>query len=151
MSTFIMISININEKAGTVHLTGYSSNVYPKKASRFESEYLSEMLTKQGREALDLYMLEQYQGGMIRGGSNEYANTIALYRGATLENLKHLRELKKTMKGVKYALRFDCGYAARITASRALLTPYLSDALQMDIVTAMIKAKRFNGAEVIPA
>lgn len=65
MITFITKSIAINEKAGTVHLTGHYNNVFPATPSRFESTYLSDMLKEQGRQAVDKYLLEQFQGGMM--------------------------------------------------------------------------------------
>lgn len=151
MSSFHATSININTKAGTAHLTGYDSNVFPKKASRFESTYLSDMLKEKGQEAVDSYLLEQYQGGMVKGGNNDYNNTLALYTDATMENLAKLRQLKKDMRGAKFVIKTHIGYVVSMTTRRYRSSPSMDNAMKLDIITAMIKAKRITGAEVILA
>lgn len=149
MSSFHLTSIAINEKAGTVHLTGYDSNVFTKRANRFESSHLSEMLQTQGREAVDSYMLEQYQGGMVKGGNNDYNNTLALYGECTIENLEKLRQLKNDGKGEKYVVSCPLGYLTSITTRRYKATMRKESAAQYDVISAMIKAKRIPNAEVV--
>lgn len=148
MSSFYTTSIAINAKKGTVHLTGYDSNVFPKKAKRFESSYLSEMLQTQGREALDAYLLEQYQGGMMKGGKNEYNQTLQLYGAANMQNLLKLRQLKNDGKGVKFVISAGIGYLVNITSRRYKTSGTIERALKMDIIEATIKAKRIPDATV---
>lgn len=151
MSSFIVTSINVDTKQGKVFLSGYSSNVSPKTPSRFESSYLSDMLRDHGAGAVDSYLLEQYAGGMMRGGNNEYANTIKIYGTASLENLAKLRSVKQGAKGQKYYLKNYQGYVTRMTSRRAFLSPYSSSAKQFSFVDAMVKASRYQGMEVVPA
>jgi hypothetical protein len=145
MSSFHTTSITINTKAGTVHLTGYESNVFPKKACRFESSYLSDMLKEQGPEAVDAYLLEQFQGGMMKGGDNDYNNTLKLYGSATLENLQKLRELKTLNRGKKFSISCGIGYLVSITSRRYKTSPDISRALVFNYIQAALKAKLVNG------
>lgn len=151
MSSFIVTSININKKSGKVFLSGYSSNVSPKTPSRFESTYLSDMLRDHGAEAVDLYLLEQYAGGMMRGGNNDYSNTIKVYGTASAGNLAKLRAVKQGAKGQKYYIKNWQGYVTRMTSRRAFLSPYASSAKKFSFVDAMAKASRYQGMEVVPA
>lgn len=145
MSTFITTGINVDVKKGKVFLSGYSSNVSPAKPSRFESTYLSEMLQTQGQEAVDAYLLEEFQGGMMRGGNNEYNQAMQLYGNATMENLVKLRQLKKESRGLKYVIQFMNGYYLKsMTTRRYFSTPIVENALQLNMVDAMIKAKKFS-------
>jgi hypothetical protein len=150
MSSFIVTSISI--KKNKVFLTGYSSNVYPKIPQRFESSYLSDMLKTGGKEAVDLYLLEQYAGGMMRGGNNDYTNTIRLYGNATYENLLKLRAEKKKSSGKKYVIQSSDGmFFTRITRKGAFSSPFKEQAKHFSYIQAKAKAKSFSGVNVVEA
>lgn len=151
MSTFICKSIGINKKQGKVFLTGHSSNVTPATPKRFESEYLSKMLVEDGVGAVEAYLLKQYQGGMMRGGKNDYAATLQIYGEANLENLAKLREVKASGAGSKYVISYGAYYLERITARKASTCVSKVQAQKLNLVDAMLAAKRFDGAEIVAA
>jgi len=142
-------SIAINEKAGTVFITSACSNVSPQEYKRWQCTYLENMLQESGRDAVDAYILEQYQGGMMQDGATEYAQVVKLYSEINLENLKELRQLKKDNRGKKYIITHGQNYFSVITRSRGFLTPAREQAKKFSMVDALIKAKRFSGAQVI--
>lgn len=147
MSTFHATSISIDRKALTVHLSGYESNVFPKKVRRFESTYLTEMLREQGPKAVDIYLLEQFQERMMKGGNNDYNNTLQLFGQATYENLIKLRELKAANRGVKYVVWTPTGFLLNLTTRRYKATSK-ERAAQFDIITAMIKSKKVPNSHI---
>lgn len=146
MSTFIVKSISINKKTNQVFLTGYNSNEYPKTPKRFESTYLTDMLTAQGQDVLDTYLLEQYQDGMLRGGNNDYANVLALGLDMNLENLKTVRGIKSENKGQRFIVKVSNGSFYKKGTKRNYYSTYSKEhARHFDKIGAMVIAKRING------
>lgn len=135
-------------KEGEVFITSASNNCFPISYNRFQCTYLETMLKEQNREAVDTYILEQYSGGMMQGGSNEYHQTLQFYGSATLENLQRLRALKKEKRGAKHVIKRGANYLYRVRKSGALLTSDVERAQKFSIIEATIKAKGYNGVEI---
>ena len=142
-------SISINEKKSEVYITSASSNCFPQTYERYKCKYLEKMLIEQGRDAVDNYILEQYQGGMMQGGNNEYRQTMQLFNNATPEGLNQLRKLKKDTKGNQYIIQHGNTYFSKITKKRAICTRYKEEALKLNKIDAMIKAKKFTDVQII--
>lgn len=78
------ISIKNNE----VYLNSASNNVYPRYFKKWHCTSLTEILQKQGRDALDLELLKQYEEGMFQPGvPNKYSLAI--------DNLRRKPEYEK--------------------------------------------------------
>jgi len=71
MSYHIIKSIKVDEKEGKVYITGADNNVRPRTPHRWECTSLSQILVEQGREAVDLEILEAYESGDFQGGNNK--------------------------------------------------------------------------------
>lgn len=145
-------SLSINDKTGEVFITSTSNNVFPQIYRRSRNQWLEDLLKEQGREAVDLYILDAYAGSMMQGGNNEYNQTLQFYGSATLENLNKLRALKKESRGVKYVIKHGTNnYLYKVTKSGALLTSDKERAQTLSLIDATIKSKSFNEVEIIPA
>lgn len=80
MSYLCTRSVCINTKEQKVYLTGASNNVYPKTYERFECTPLSEILRKEGKESVEIAILEDYISGNFQGGSNKYTKALKILR-----------------------------------------------------------------------
>ena len=78
MSYTIVRSISIQDEK--VFIVGASNNVYPRTPNKYESESLSKILKEEGREALDVALLENYDKGNAQGGSNKYTRALTVLR-----------------------------------------------------------------------
>ena len=144
-------SLSINEKTGEVFITSTSNNVFPYHYARRKNQWLEDLLKEKGREAVDIYILDAYNGGMMQGGNNEYNQALQFYGSATLENLQKLRALKKETRGVKYVIKHGTNYLYRVRKSGAVLTNNVERAQKFSIIDATIKSKGYSEVEVIKA
>lgn len=80
MSYLCTRSVCINTKEQKVFLTGASNNVYPKTYERFECTPLSEILRNEGKEAVEIAILQDYIDGNLQGGSNKYTRALKILR-----------------------------------------------------------------------
>lgn len=78
MSYEIIRSIKI--KDNKVFVRAISNNVYPKDYSEEEAPYLTRILQQQGKEALDISIMEAYEGGTFQRGSNKYTRALKVLR-----------------------------------------------------------------------
>ncbi len=69
MSYDIIKSIKI--KDGKVHINGAPSNVYPRYFEEFECPSLTKVLKEEGRQALEVVILGEYENGNFQRGSNK--------------------------------------------------------------------------------
>lgn len=85
-------SIAINEKAKTktVFITSASNNCFPITYNRYQCKFLEDILNDKGRAAVDEYILQQYQGGMMQGGNNEYTQAANIYGRYNMDALERL-------------------------------------------------------------
>lgn len=141
-------SLSINEKTGEVYMTSASNNCVPISYNRNRNTWLENLLKEKGREAVDAYILEQYDGGMMQGGNNEYTQAMKFYGKATPENLQKLRTLKKETKGAKYVIKHGANYLYKVGKSGAKLTSDLEQAQKFSIIDATIKSKGYGDVEV---
>ncbi|OGP24993.1 MAG: hypothetical protein A2X99_02300 [Deltaproteobacteria bacterium GWB2_55_19] len=80
MSYHIIKSIKVDEKEGKVYITGADNNVRPRTPHRWECTSLSQILVEQGREAVDLEILEAYESGDFQGGNNKWTRALVVLR-----------------------------------------------------------------------
>lgn len=78
MSYEIIKSIKVKE--GKVFVSCASSNCWPRNFDEFESKSLTRILQEEGREALDVAILEQYENGNFQKGSNRYIRALKVLR-----------------------------------------------------------------------
>jgi len=78
MSHEIVKSLSLKDETKEVFITSASNNVYPKDFARRNSEYLHDLWVKEGKEAVEKYLLSSYAGGMMRGGGNKYESSSKL-------------------------------------------------------------------------
>lgn len=79
MSSEIIKSIKIDEKNGKVLVSGCSKNTTPKYFHPYESPSLSEILVKEGKEALIKEFLVMYWGNIWMGTANIYSKAVKLF------------------------------------------------------------------------
>src|SRR3990167_5496526 len=70
----------IKIKDNKVFITGASNNVYPRTPHESECISLSEVLQKEGREKVDIEILEEYESGNFQGGKNKYTRALEVLR-----------------------------------------------------------------------
>ena len=78
MSYVIVKSIKI--KNNKVMVNWASNNVIPRDYYERECESLTEILQKEGREALDIEILKEYDNGNFQKGSNKYTRALKVLR-----------------------------------------------------------------------
>ena len=69
-------SIRIDEKEGKVFLNVASSNVFPITFYKEEAPGFSRILKEEGREAVEIKILENYESGNFQQGSNKYTKAL---------------------------------------------------------------------------
>lgn len=74
MSYEIVKKIRI--EGNQVFVTSDSSNVFPKYYRERLNTYLTDLLTNEGEEAFNLYILTMYEGGMMQGAPNKWSRAI---------------------------------------------------------------------------
>lgn len=77
---------NIKIKDNKVFFKCASNNVFPKYFEKCESYSLSKILQEQGKEALDIEILKEYEKGNFQKGSNKYVRALQV--------LRHMQEYK---------------------------------------------------------
>ena len=82
MSYEIVRTIRVKEDG--VFLCSAANNVYPRDWQEWKCKSLSKMLMEQGRRAVDVEILKEYESGNLQGGKNKYTRA--------LEVLKHFPE-----------------------------------------------------------
>jgi len=142
-------TITINEKNGTVFITSASNNCFPITYRKWQCRYLEDMMKEHGREAVDSYILEQYNGGMMQGGVNEYNQTLQVFKYGTLDNLEKLRKMKKDSRGKKFIVATESGDMFLFNNKR--LTLNKEKAATFTQIEAIIKARRYHGLQALEA
>ena len=72
---------SIKIKDGKVFMKSCSNNVYPHDYSEWECSSLTEILAEQGREALDLEILREYESGSFQSsGNGKYNRALMVLR-----------------------------------------------------------------------
>lgn len=70
-----------------VLITSTANNVRPRHYEEWESNFLTDILQKQGKEEAELAILEAYESGNFQGGNNKYKRALFI--------LRHYPEFKK--------------------------------------------------------
>jgi len=74
-------SIKIDEKQGKVFFNTASNNVRPLTYSIWgESKIYNDLLKNQGKEAVEIEILKEYESGNLQGGSNKYTKALKVLR-----------------------------------------------------------------------
>ena len=74
-------SIKIDEKQGKVFFNTASNNVRPLTYSIFgESKIYNDILKNQGKEAVEIEILKEYESGNLQGGSNKFTKALKVLR-----------------------------------------------------------------------
>lgn len=132
MSYLIVKSIKV--KDGKVYLNGASNNVFPHYYEEWESKSLTKILTEQGKEALDVEILEQYDAGNFQRGGSKYVRALQV--------LRHFPEYR----AFDWRTNWDESQKTRGTAEyRALLLRALKTRLPKD---RFIIAKQSDGRAI---
>lgn len=76
MSYEIIKHIKVDEKENKVFIQGASNNVYPRYYEYFECKSLNKILIEQGRMALDIEILKEYEQGNFQRGNNRYTSAL---------------------------------------------------------------------------
>lgn len=84
MSYAIIKSIKVID--GKVFINSTSNNVYPHTFMEWECSSLTKILKEQGREALDVEILGEYENGNFQRGDNRYTRALQV--------LRHMEEYK---------------------------------------------------------
>jgi hypothetical protein len=80
MSYEIVKGIRISED-GTVKIMAASNNCFPRDYSWEQWKRAEEILKTEGREALDIYIMEKYESGTFHPGTrNKYTRALAILR-----------------------------------------------------------------------
>lgn len=119
MSYEIVKKIRI--EGGKVFLTSDSNNVFPKDFREWECTSLSEVLQKEGAEALDLRILQNYEEGNFQEGNPNKWSTAIVRMGQTEEYKKYSWRLSKYENGCQIQdLRQTEGYKTLLLSSLSL-------------------------------
>lgn len=70
----------IKVKDNKVFVKASSNNVYPKDFSEEEAPYLTNILQKEGKDVLDISIMEAYERGTFQGGANKYVRALQVLR-----------------------------------------------------------------------
>jgi len=73
-------SIKIDEKQGKVFINCASNNCRPITYSREEYPYFSKILQEEGREAVEIQLLKDYESGNLQEGKNKYTKALKVLR-----------------------------------------------------------------------
>ena len=74
-------SIKIDEKQGKVFFNTASNNVRPLTYSFFgESKIYNDLLKNQGKEAVEIEILKEYESGNLQRGSNKFTKALKVLR-----------------------------------------------------------------------
>lgn len=73
-------SIKIDEKEGKVFINCASNNCRPITYSREEYPYFSKILQEEGREAVEIQLLKDYESGNLQEGKNKYTKALKVLR-----------------------------------------------------------------------
>lgn len=85
MSYEILKKIEI--KDNKVFITSHANNVWPRTNTTWECTSLMKILKEQGREALDIEILQEFDKGNFQGHISKYKRALAI--------LRHMPEYKK--------------------------------------------------------
>ena len=89
-------SIKIDEKQGKVFFNTASNNVRPLTYSVFsESKIYNDLLKEEGKEAVEIEILKEYESGNLQDGKNKYTKALKILRYIFQEEYKEL--LKKAL------------------------------------------------------
>jgi hypothetical protein len=112
MSYEIIESIKV--KNNKVFINCAPNNVYPRSFGEFHCESLTKILKEQGKEALELEIMREYENGNFQGGNNKYARALKVlhhmpeykkYNWRNRENDDNLRDLPAFVELLKTTLK----------------------------------------------
>jgi len=73
-------SIKIDEKQGKVFINCACNNCRPLSYSREDFPYYNKILNEEGKEAVEIDLLKNYESGNLQEGTNKYTNALKVLR-----------------------------------------------------------------------
>lgn len=143
MSHLKLKNVSINVKTNKVFITGYENNVYPKIASKYESEMFSEILKNNGVEAVEREIFEAFVQGNFQGKSTFYGKIYYLSKN---DNIDEMMQLLKQIRQTKENFIAKVGeqYVYKVTTARAFYSQYLEKAKHFNLLESLMIKKRFG-------
>lgn len=80
MSYHIVKSIVVDEIEKKVYITGSDNNVYPRTPHKWECTSLSRMLVEDGKEAVEIEIMQEYENGNFQGNCNKWTRALKALR-----------------------------------------------------------------------